>query len=285
MAYRRRLFPTFGRTSQHFSLPTLFRNCMRTVEDFWHDFHQHAARAAQPGMPVLFRGEPEAGFPLVPSIARGTREATSSDISSLEDILLSEFRLAAAPIIESEPANEIEWVFLAQHYGVPTRLLDWSTNPMVALFFAVETHDEKDAVIYIADHQVTDQIELVDFRTASVKKEKQQGALRIFALQNDQGTLMFVRPKYTDRRYLNQRSVFSCPADPFTPLQVSEMKTLTIEAAWKPFLRQTLRTFGIVHSFIYPGLEGTAKEVRSAHFDPVKTGRLQMQSFTMQLNL
>jgi FRG domain len=171
---------------------------MRTVNDFWHDFHMHAARAAQPGMPVLFRGEPESGFPLIPSIARGTKDGTFSDVSSLEDTLLREFRLAAAPIMDVEPTNEIDWVFLAQHYGVPTRLLDWSTNPMVALFFAVEAHDEKEGVIYVADHQVTDQVELVDFRTASVTKDKQQGALRIFALQNGQGKVMFVRPKYTD---------------------------------------------------------------------------------------
>jgi hypothetical protein len=258
---------------------------MRTIEDFWHDFHTHAARAVQPGVPVLFRGEPEAGFPLIPSIARGTMDGTFADISSLEDLLLNEFRLAAAPIIEPEPTNEIDWVFLAQHYGVPTRLLDWSTNPMVALFFAVESHDEKDAIIYLVDHQVTDQVELVDFRTASVKKDKQQCELGIFALQNEQGKLMFVRPKYTDRRYLNQRSVFSCSADPFIPLELQGIRSLTIEAAWKHILRQTLRTFGVVHSFIYPGLEGTAKEIKSAHFDPVKAGRHQMQSFVMELDL
>lgn len=258
---------------------------LTSLEDFWAEFLGHAERASGGGRPVLFRGEPEAGFKLIPSIARRTEENLCSDINFFEDELLREFKLAAAPVMHHEPASDIEWLFLAQHYGLPTRLLDWSTNPMVALFFAVEKDDDKDAVMHIIDHQITDNFEYIDFKNASVKKTMAQGVLKIFALQPDQGDVMFVRPKYVDSRYLNQKSVFSCPANPFKPLLLSDQYALKIRSEWKPKLRSLLRTFGVVHSFIYPGLDGVAKEVKSSFFDPVQQGRLVMMSFHANIDL
>ena len=49
------------------------------------------------------------------------------------------------------PRNDWEWLALAQHYGLPTRLLDWSRNPLVAAFFAVKEESETDSAIYILE--------------------------------------------------------------------------------------------------------------------------------------
>ena len=98
------------------------------------DFLAFLQASVPPTSDYWFRGHQSDGWDLSASVFRTpTREAN-------ERILLKRFIQEARRHLPDVPTDQWDWVFLAQHHQVPTRLLDWSENPLVALFFAAQDH-------------------------------------------------------------------------------------------------------------------------------------------------
>lgn len=96
------------------------------------DLTQEVRRLAATNRKWLFRGQADARWELRPSVHRGYTPQQ-------ERYLTNEFRVRAGSRHFSCPSNNDypAWLALMQHYGLPTRLLDWSYSPLVAAFFAV----------------------------------------------------------------------------------------------------------------------------------------------------
>jgi hypothetical protein len=84
----------------------------------------------------VYRGAPDAARPLLTSLDRLGGTDPPHTKAHLEAHILRNFARYARPHLPSEPANEWELLVVAQHHGVPTRLLDWSYSPLVAAHFA-----------------------------------------------------------------------------------------------------------------------------------------------------
>ena len=93
---------------------------------------------------TLFRGQSVEGK-LLPSIARSNPKYNSTQ---LERTILDQFRLLGASILASQSKNQLELLIVAQHFGLKTRLLDWTSNPLVALYFACREKNSKHSFVY-----------------------------------------------------------------------------------------------------------------------------------------
>src|SRR3954463_15100384 len=101
--------------------------------------HEHRVHSS-----LVFRGLARSSYKNVSSLAR-----LSGEYSKLERHLIRNFRKYAHR--EAPGPTTWDWLSLAQHHGLPTRLLDWTFSPFVAAHFATATHPGEEAVVWAVD--------------------------------------------------------------------------------------------------------------------------------------
>jgi len=212
--------------------------------------HAYGSYFTEPRGSWIFRGHSNAKYELVPSVGRGAH--TSKTREKYERSLFNIFRREAQGFLAALPASEWEWLSLAQHHGLPTRLLDWTHNPLVALYFAVEAQPESDGRVF-ALHALTKTPEAI--RAASP-----------FSIT----VPVKYYPNIVTPRIRAQEGVFVACAELERPLDHTlennwAIEALRIPAERKPQLRYELFRLGVHASSLFPDVDGLAARIRWQH--------------------
>lgn len=189
----------------------------------------------------LFRGHQSAHYTLIPSIGR-KQFTRAASFEKNEQQLLKQFKESVISYLPYIPKSDWEWLALAQHHGLPTRLLDWSYNPLIALFFAVEVYAEENSVVYAVN--IRNEINLETDHPFTIKKVKRYTPPLISERIKGQSGCFTIHPNPQVAYRLNKKDI--CFEIPFDKRRA---------------IKQMLFKLGIRLRVIYPGLEGIAKDL------------------------
>lgn len=223
---------------------------------------------------VWFRGQPDSSWVLHPGVYRPAfPEREEPKRLRIERLMNQDFRVQSAALTRGDK-NDQELYFLQQHYGIPTRLLDWTTNPLSALFFAVAEKPEVEAALYMMDvYQlaVRQRVEKEFMGVATSRHPVFRKALQPICEWKEAPLPEFiipVRPNHFDRRMMLQRSGFTFHVPNRPELTKNENDTLRkflIPARQKELITAELARLGVDHYSIYGDLLNLARTLRIAY--------------------
>lgn len=250
--------------------------------DRWDSFVKYAGEldVGDPSVTSnMYRGHADSTWKLEPTLHRSVnpKGTTEGQLLKLETRALDEFRAQAHqhlhPNLFAKTASDtFSWWTLMQHYGAPTRLLDWTESLYVAAYFAVVEHPETDGCIWMAD--------IVALHSEMREKYGSEACLddegdfnEEFLQAGAPHVLQLVHQKYKPNRVSAQQAGFTVCRNvrgnhdeilstlPDTEQGPNFVKLIIPAGSKRTFVRK-LRTMNITANSLFPGLDGLGRSVR-----------------------
>jgi hypothetical protein len=201
---------------------------------------------------ILYRGQ-TLDKTLLPKIARYDLD----NVEEMERDMLEDFQRRSFHLIDYHPGNSWDWLALAQHHGMATRLLDWTENPLIALWFSMSPKLEDMNVDYSVVWGFN--VPKEDIVLSTDDKDPFKGR-----------TIKVFKPNHITKRISSQFGWFTIHKSasdkkfiPFENYEDYSERLFKIEISSKCFkeCKSRLHNFGINSASMYPDIDGLAKHV------------------------
>lgn len=231
-----------------------------------------------------FRGCTQSNYECEPSLLRPddrvirTYQNQRASIRQVEEYMFRRFQTAGLPLLERMPEKRQEWMFLMQHHGLPTRLLDWSKSSLAALYFAIRKHPLKqnqhpDAAVWMLEPRRLSEDSSGGRRIGGATDKIVDRYLSLDDELQDEALPLPLIPAQVSRRLTAQRGRFTLHTHRTKGLERFAMRSAQLDGVWyvvklvisydyQPSILRSLRTAGISEAQITPDLDSVAREIR-----------------------
>lgn len=225
-----------------------------------------------------YRGCRSKNYELKPTLYRHSSKVKISEITTLENELTTRFVQRSLPFLQRPLTDDWDKLFLMQHYGVPTRLLDWSENPFVSIYFALVAATEPkatDASLWMCNPVAWNQAALEHISFKGEILDQSNTVLRSYAPGTPVAEIptlpIMIYGSYNSPRIVAQRggfAIFGQGTDPMEKVVLSDkfpddiICKIEIEHDKVPDIRSSLFRKGFTESVVFPDLDGLSKELK-----------------------